>query len=205
MKSTQGHAPAARFGTNKYTINTILLVLSNMQKKNSLSLLRPDDDGGDDVRSACSVRQRQPPANLRGVPRPELLVLAPGPRAGGARPDHLGHIVVPRDEQDRDVLSRSKRLRLVLRCLAGTAQLRHRFCMCIYLYCVCFSLCNVFLLCHSQVFQPGCIYSKSVPAFAASTASPGSTGIMPSKRTVPSSLYVDLRCTKCEYAHFIIQ
>lgn len=93
--------------------------------QNPLSLLPPNDDDRD-VRSACSVRQRQPPANLRGVPRPELLVLASGARAGGARPDHLGHIVVPRDEQDRDVLSRSKRLRLVLRCLAGTAPLRYR-------------------------------------------------------------------------------
>lgn len=65
--------------------------------------------------SASAVRERQPTADLRGVQQPELRVLAPDPRAGGARPGDLRHLLVPRDQQDRNLLPRSKRLCLVLR------------------------------------------------------------------------------------------
>lgn len=64
--------------------------------------------------SAGAVRERQPATDLRGVQQPELRVLAPGPRAGRARPGHLRHLLVPRDQQDRHLFARPKRLRMVL-------------------------------------------------------------------------------------------
>lgn len=54
--------------------------------------------------------------------QPELLVLAPGARAGGARPAYHGHLVVADHQQNRYVLTRSKCLCVVVQRRRGETQ-----------------------------------------------------------------------------------